>query len=245
MSSRLDGDDLELEPAVPLGTVLGLLGAAGLGAILATVVLPAILPGAVTSLLGPEPKAYWYLSRSSGFVAFILLWMSMIFGLTITNKLARVWPGGPTAFDLHQHVSLLALGFALFHGLILMGDSYIRYTLTMVLIPFAGAAYRPLWVGIGQLGFYAMALVALTFYVRKSIGHRTWRAIHTLSFLMFAMALVHGIAAGSDSGAWWASAIYWGSGASVLYFTVYRLLVKWFSPPARRAAQPPRASIGR
>ena len=234
MSTQSESDELELEPAVPLGTVLGLLGAAGLGAVLATVVLPAMLPGAVTSLLGPEPKAYWYLSRSSGFVAFVLLWLSMVFGLTITNKLARVWPGGPTAFDLHQHVSLLALGFALFHGLILMGDSYIRYTLAQVLIPFAGAAYRPLWVGIGQLGFYAMALVGLTFYVRKSIGHRSWRAIHTLSFLMFVMALTHGVAAGTDSGTWWANAVYWVSGGSVLYLTVHRLLVKVVSPTPRR-----------
>ena len=37
---------------------------------------------------GVEPKAYWYLSRSSAIVAYILLWISMVLGLAITNKLA-------------------------------------------------------------------------------------------------------------------------------------------------------------
>jgi predicted ferric reductase len=227
-------DELEMMPAVPLATAVGVLLAAVAGAVGAAVVLPALWPGAAASLLGPEPKAYWYLSRSSGFVAFGLLWLSMIFGLIITNKMARVWPGGPTAFDLHQHVSLLALGFTLFHGLILLGDAFIRYSLAQLMIPFAGAAYRPVWVGVGQLGFYLMALVSLTFYVRKSIGHRAWWLIHELSFVMFVMGLVHGVAAGTDSGAWWASAFYWASGGSVLFLTVYRVLVR-LAPSARRA----------
>jgi predicted ferric reductase len=228
----------ELVPAVPLGTALAILMAAAAGAVAASVVLPALLPGAAASLLGPEPKAYWYLSRSSAFVAFALLWLSMVFGLLITNKMARAWPGGPTAFDLHQHVSLLALGFALFHGLILMGDSFIHFNLAMVMIPFAGASYRPVWVGLGQLGFYLMALVALTFYVRKSIGHRAWRVIHGLSFVLFALALVHGLAAGTDAGTAWAGAFYWATGGSVLFLTVYRLLATRLTPSIRRAPRP-------
>ena len=236
--NRIQVDDPEMQPAVPLATVLTLLGAAAIGAVTATVLLPAILPGAVTSLLGPEPKAFWYLARSSAFVALGLLWLSMVFGLTLTNKMARVWPGGPTALDLHQHVSLLALGFALFHGLILMGDAFIHYNLAQVLIPFAGATYRPGWVGLGQLGFYMMALVGLTFYVRKSIGQKAWRAIHALSFVMFALALVHGLAAGTDSGTWWASAFYWLTGGSVLILTVHRVLSPRLTPSPRRAARP-------
>jgi hypothetical protein len=53
---------------------------------------------------------------------------SVAFGLIMTNRMARVWPGGPTAFDLHQFTSLLGLAFAVFRGLILLGDQYIKYT---------------------------------------------------------------------------------------------------------------------
>jgi len=236
MSDRSSQPMDDLPEGVPPWAALSVLVAAVVGAVLAAVVLPALLPGLATSLLGPEPKAYWYLSRSSGFVAFGLLWLSMVFGLVITNKMARVWPGGPTAFDLHQHVSLLALGFTLFHGFILMGDAYIHYSVAQIAIPFASAAYRPLWVGIGQLGFYVMALVALTFYVRRTIGHRTWKTIHALSFVMFAMALVHGMGSGTDSGTWWAGALYWLAGGSVLFLTIYRVLVTRLAASPRRVA---------
>lgn len=231
-------EEIEEAASVPLRTALLVLLGAAAGALAAAVALPALLPGAAASLLGAEPKAYWYLSRSSAFVAFTLLWLSMIFGLMVTNKMARVWPGGPTAVDLHQHVSLLGLGFALFHGLILLGDSYIQFSLAQLAIPFTGASYRPVWVGLGQVGFYLMALVSLTFYVRKSIGHRAWRLIHELSFVMFAMGLLHGLGAGTDSGTWWAGAFYWVTGGSVLFLTVYRLLVTRLTSSPRRATRP-------
>jgi predicted ferric reductase len=227
-------DEFDDLPSMPLSTLAVTLLAAVGGAFGAVVVLPQILPGLSSSLLGPEPKAYWYLARSSAFIAYIMLWASMIFGLIITNRMARVWPGGPTAFDLHQHVSLLGLAVALFHGLILVGDRYIGYTVAQVLIPFAGADYRPAWVGIGQLGFYLLALVSLTFYVRKTIGHQAWRLIHFLSFVVFAMAIVHGVMSGTDGGAWWAAAVYWVTGATTLFLTIYRVLASAFKQARHR-----------
>ena len=224
MSSRSTSELDSLPPAMPLYTVLIMLLAIAAGVFAAAVVLPSWLPGLSASLLGPEPKAYWYLSRSSAVVAYLLLWTSMATGLTISNRLARIWPGGPTAFDLHQYTSLLGMGFALFHALILMGDRYIAYTLSQVLIPFASDSYRPLWVGLGQVGWYLMAIVSMTFYMRRKIGHRLWRLIHVMSYAMFALALLHGLLSGTDSGAIWARGMYWASAASLLFLTVYRVL---------------------
>lgn len=220
----------DMPPAMAFQTFIGIVLAAILGAFAAIVVLPAWLPGLSASLLGAEPKAYWYLSRSSAFVAYILLWLSMVFGLLMTNKLARVWPGGPTAFDLHQHTSLLGLAFALFHALILLGDRYIQATLAHVLVPFQYSGYEPFWVGLGQLGFYGLAIVSLSFYVKDRIGRRAWRLLHFLSFAVFALALLHGIWSGSDSQSDLARVIYWGSGGSALFLTVYRVLVSLARP---------------
>lgn len=238
MTDKLVGDEFDDLPSMPLATLVFTLLAAVGGAFGAVVVLPGILPGLSNSLLGHEPKAYWHLARASALVAYLLLWASMVFGLIITNKMARVWPGGPTAFDLHQHVSLLGLAFALFHGLILVGDRFIGYSVGQVLIPFAGVGYRPVWVGIGQLAFYLLAIVGLTFYVRKSIGHRTWRLTHYLSFLVFLMAMTHGVMSGSDTGATWARALYWTTGGTTLFLTVYRSLISLFKPARPRAAVP-------
>lgn len=215
----------QLPPAMPLPTLILMLLAVALGAFAAAIVLPNWLPGLSRSLLGSEPKAYWYLSRASAVVAYALLWLSMVLGLIITNRLARVWPGGPTAFDLHQFASLIGLAFALFHALILMGDKYINYNLAQVLVPFNSAGYKPVWVGLGQIGFYLLAIVGLSFYVRKRLGNRTWRLIHYLSFLTYVLALLHGIFAGTDTTVLAIQVFYWVTGASLLFLIVYRILI--------------------
>jgi len=196
--------------------------------------LPEILPGLTTSIFGPDPKVYWYLSRGSAFVAFWLLWLSMALGLALTGKIAKVWLGVLQVVDLHEFVSLLGLGAALFHGLILTGDRYIQYTPLQVLLPFAGQSYEPIWVGIGQVAFYVWGIITLSFYVRKRIGTQTWRLIHMISFLAYAMALVHGIASGTDSRALWAGLMYWVSGGSLIFLLGYRLLVSLEVLPRRK-----------
>ena len=130
------------------------------GALFALNVLPLVVPGLAYSLEGSEPKVYWFLSRGSAVAAYWLLWLSVSMGIVITNKLAQVWPGIPPAYELHEFASLLGLGFALFHALVLMGDRYMSYSLAQVLIPFNSTSYRPLWVGAGQAAFYLWAVVA-------------------------------------------------------------------------------------
>jgi len=225
MKNSLPGPDLDAVPAMSVPTLLTMLLASAMGAIVAAILLPAVLPGLAGSLLGPEPKAYWYLARSSAWVAYLLLWFSMIFGLLITSKAARIWPSGPVAYDVHQFVSLLSIAFALFHGLILTGDRYIGFSIIQVLIPFSNPAYRPFWVGIGQIGFYTLAVVGLSFYVRRAITPRGWRLIHYLSFATFLFVLVHGITSGTDSTQLWAMILYLFTGGSVFFLTVYRVLV--------------------
>ena len=62
------------------------------GTLLAVTRYPAMLPGLANSLLGAEPKAYWYLSCATAMTAFILLWLSMAMGISITNRLAKSGP---------------------------------------------------------------------------------------------------------------------------------------------------------
>ncbi len=214
-----------IQPVASAGVLIAGTLAIIAGTLVSAVVLPAWLPGLVTSILGEAPKAYWFLSRGTAFVAFGLLWASMALGLIITNRLARLWPGGPVAFDLHQYVSLLGLGFGLFHALILLGDHFINFNLAQVLLPFAAQSYKPVWVGFGQLAFYGWGLLVGSFYVRKQLGNKTWRLIHFASFLTFAMVMVHGVVSGSDTNTIWGSAMYWASGGSLLLLVFYRIFV--------------------
>ena len=213
-------------------TLIQVLVATLLGSAAAVVLLPRLAAPMALTLDGPQGSAFWFLSRSSAFAAYLLLWGSMMLGLAITNRMARLWPGGPVAFDLHQHLSLLALGTALFHALILLGDPYIGYSLAGILTPFRALGYRVEWVGMGQVGMYLVAVVVLSFYVRKRLGNAAWRAIHFLTYTGFILVLFHGLRSGTDSPALWAQVIYWATGSSVMVMTLYRILT--IEPERRR-----------
>lgn len=213
-----------IRPWAKLKLMASILVAAIVGGLLGAVLLPYFASGLSSSLFGPAPKAFWYLSRTSALAAYVLLWISMLLGISITSKLARLWPGGPTAFELHQHTGLLGLLLAAFHALILLGDQYIGYSLAQIVVPFGAAPYRPVWVGLGQVGMYLTIVVTASFYLRRQLGRRTWRLMHGLSFLMFVMVLAHGVLSGTDTSTLWIRAMYWISGATVLWGTVYRVL---------------------
>lgn len=214
------------DTALSMQSFLFVLLAMGVGAFAAVLILPIWLPNISGSMLGTDIKAYWYISRGSGFVGLSLLWLSMALGLLVTNKMAKFWPGVPASFAIHEYVSLLGLGFVLLHGIILMGDQYINFNLFSILVPFA-SNYEPFWVGVGQLGFYGVLLVSLSFYVRKQIGQKTWRLLHYISFVMYFFALVHGIASGTDTLLPWAQNYYWVSAGSLLFLLVYRVLASF------------------
>lgn len=224
MNTKLSENE-EFESVIGAPTFLTVLLAIVLGSLAATLLLPAWMPGLLGSLLGPDPKAFWYLSRGSAFVALSLLWISMALGLAMTNKMARTWPGVPAAFALHEYVSLLGLAFSIFHALILLGDHYIQFDLVQILLPFAASSYKPALVGWGQLGFYVWLIVALSFYVRSHIGQKTWRLLHYISFLTYCIALYHGITSGTDTAVPWVNTYYWVSGGSLLFLLVYRVIL--------------------
>lgn len=215
-------EPVEYESSVNIQSFVMFLVAMTVGLLVAVLILPSWLPNMSFSLGGDAPKAYWYLSRATAFVSLSLLWISMALGIGITNKMARVWPGAAAAFAIHEYVSLLGLAFALFHALLLLGDKYINFTLSQVLMPFASVGYHPFWVGVGQIGFYIWALVAFSFYIRQGIGQKTWRLIHFLSFAMYAMGLVHGLFSGTDTSS--AQMYYWYSGGSLLFLLFTRII---------------------
>ena len=143
-------------------------------------------------------QAMWYITRAAGIMAYLLLWFSTVWGLAIPSKIFSDVLNGEFAFDFHQFISLLALGFLGLHVFILTADRYLPYSLAQVLVPFI-SPYRPVWVGIGSLAFYLTLLVTVTFYLRKRIGMKSFRYIHYSSLLAYLGAVVHALFAGTNS----------------------------------------------
>lgn len=216
----------DVEQQFSIASVFLVLLAVIAGAIGGMYLLRVLMPGYYQSVASAQPKVYWYLTRASAFVAYFLLWFSMVLGVGVTNKLAAKWPGLAKTNDLHQYVSLLGLAFGLFHGLILVGDQYMSLKVFQIFLPFSISVYRPIEVGIGQIAFYVWAIVLFSFYIRKRIGSKVWRAIHYLSYLTLLGALIHGLLSGTDTGILAANLFYWITGAVLLFLTVYRIIAE-------------------
>jgi methionine sulfoxide reductase heme-binding subunit len=85
-----------------------------------------------------------------------------------------------------------------------------------------------------------MLLVYVSFGLRKRIGMRNWRRLHWTTYGAFAGATAHGLMAGTDSGAPWALALYFGAVGAVVAATAWRALVPPPAPKRAGAKQPGR-----
>ncbi|MDP9238450.1 MAG: ferric reductase-like transmembrane domain-containing protein [Chloroflexota bacterium] len=166
---------------------------------------------------------YWYLSRSAGFVAYLLLFLAVVLGLAVNTRFTERFFRRNTAFDLHRFIALLALAGSAFHTYILLGDNYFGYDAWQLSVPFWKPPYRAWQTAAGVAALYAIAIIVTSFYVRRFIGYRTWRALHYLTFGTFALAALHGITSGTDSKEPWATAIYVATIAVALGLVAYRL----------------------
>jgi predicted ferric reductase len=183
-------------------------------------------------------QALWYVTRAAGLIAYLLLWLSTAWGLAVASKIFDPVLHRAFTFDVHEFLSLLAIGFAVIHVVVLLGDKYLPFSVAQILIPFIDP-YRPLWVGIGIIGLYLTLLVTVTFYLRRWIGQKTFRTIHLASFLGYAAVTVHGFFAGTDSALWTTQLIYVGSALAIVFLTVYWFLVTRFKAPVSSTPRPP------
>lgn len=165
----------------------------------------------------------WYITRAAGWVAYFLLWFSMVWGLALPTKFFTRFLSQTFTVDFHEYISLLSIGFILLHAGVLMIDQYLPFTLTQILVPFI-SPYRPVWVGLGVLGFYLSLLVTITFYLRNKIGQKKFKAIHTLSLATYLGVVLHAFFTGSDSSIGAVQIIYLFTFMVVVFLTSYWLI---------------------
>lgn len=174
----------------------------------------------------------WYIIRAAGAVAYLYLWLSVLLGLLVSARLTLPLLNSPALVDLHQTAGAWGLYTGLFHGLLLHWDGYMPFALREILLPGA-ARYEPVWTALGVYAMYAGGAVYITSLLRRRLGQQLWRWFHYLSLVAYFLALVHGVALGTDTAAAWAQVMYWTT-ASLLAFA---LLLR-FRPGSRRAAPP-------
>lgn len=184
--------------------------------------VPAGIPLLVAEQILPvSEKLAWYLTRSSGTIAYITLTLSTVWGLLLSTKLVKAWVPPAVALTMHNSLAWIGIGLSFFHAFFLLFDRYFTYSVANLLVPFTGP-YQPFWVGMGTLSFYLALIISASFYIRHRIGTKTWRRFHYLTFALFFMVTAHGWMAGSDSTQ--LLPLYLVSGNLVLFLTFYRIL---------------------
>ena len=81
-------------------------------------------------------QLWWYVTRSAAIIAYLLLWLSTAWGLAVPSRIIQPVLDQTYTFDFHQTISLLSIGFALLHIIVLMLDRYLPYSTLQILIPF-------------------------------------------------------------------------------------------------------------
>jgi predicted ferric reductase len=166
----------------------------------------------------------WVATRLIGFLSYYAIAGSVIYGLLLSTRILDAIAHRPVSFALHQDLAAIGLGLAGVHAVLLGLDASVPFSLFEVVVPFT-APYRPVWVGVGQVALYLVAIVYLSFHLRRRIGQRAWRLLHYVTFLAFVGAAAHGILSGTDTTSAWAWWSYVLGSAAVVFLTVYRMVI--------------------
>jgi methionine sulfoxide reductase heme-binding subunit len=144
----------------------------------------------------------WFVARSSGIVAWVLVSASIVWGLLMSGKPLSpkkiAWARPNRMLDLHRFLGALAVVFTVIHVGAIIADSYVQFDLIDVLVPFA-SSWRPAAVAWGVVGGWLLLAVQVTSMLRRHLSKKVWRAVHMTSYPLFVFSTVHAITAGTDA----------------------------------------------
>ncbi|MFQ5556845.1 MAG: ferric reductase-like transmembrane domain-containing protein [Acidimicrobiales bacterium] len=185
-------------------------------------------------------QVWWYASRSSGIIAWVLITLSIMWGLFLSTRVLGNNPAPAWLLDLHRYLGGLAVAFTAIHLIGLVADSYVHFGWAEIFVPMA-SSWQPGAVAWGIVAFYVLVAIELTSLMMRRLSRRLWRLVHHLSWILFVFATVHGLTAGTDV----QNPLYrWTALASVqgvFFLTIVRILAQ---RKARRRAKPsPRVAV--
>ncbi|WP_245908424.1 ferric reductase-like transmembrane domain-containing protein [Pseudosporangium ferrugineum] len=175
-------------------------------ALFATSVLAAIW--AVMMLIPAGRVAYvyifYYLEYYMGVLALVSLSITIMIGLVSTDRLVLSIRQRLLLQSAHRTTGVMAVSALGIHLWTKFAESHIR--LIDIFIPFLYPGFNKVFVGFGTLSAWIMVLVMWTGIARaRFIGRGKpwmWRAVHSVSYLMWPIALLHGLNAGRPAAVW-------------------------------------------
>jgi len=155
----------------------------------------------------------WYLVRASGIIAAISLVILMLSGIgSVTGHTFRFLEP-ITAWASHKALGIVFGISVLIHMIGLLFDHFVPFDIPSLLVPWL-SNYKPvtifgmqlgsLFVALGVLAFYGVALVVISSLLWIEKKPFLWKIAHLLSYVVMIFVFIHALYLGTDlsTGIW-------------------------------------------
>jgi len=174
----------------------------------------------------------WYIVRGAGIVAAVSLFLLMLSGIgSVTGHMFKFMEP-LTAWASHKALGTVFGISVLIHMIGLLFDHFVPFNILDILVPWL-SNYKPvtiwgmqlgsLWVALGVLSFYAVALIVITSLVWIEKKPYMWKLIHLLSYAVMLFVFVHALYLGTDLAGGFLRWLWIALGIGIAYTVVIRL----------------------
>jgi sulfoxide reductase heme-binding subunit YedZ len=175
------------------------------------------------ALVETEAPLQWWASRSTGFVAYVALWLAMMAGLMISSRGLDGLLNRKLVLELHQQWTLVAMLATLAHVALIVTDAYVDVSWRAAAVP-GSSMYMPGPMALGTIAIWGLVLLSLSSWLQRRLSYTLWRVVHASAFGTFLVAIAHGVVAGTDSSSIGAQALYASTAALLACALVFRAL---------------------
>jgi predicted ferric reductase len=144
-----------------------------------------------------NPQTFWFVSRASGMVAWLVLGATCLWGILLITRMLKPADRPAWLLDLHRWLGALSIVTTVVHLVALVADNYVHFGWKEILLP-NQSTWKTGPVTWGVVALYLLVVIQLTSLFMKKLPRKLWHSIHLTSYLLFAIATVHGVQAGTD-----------------------------------------------
>jgi hypothetical protein len=204
---------------------------AAVGALVALAITDQVIPAADATTVSVRP---WVAARALGITAYLLLTLEVAAGVWLSHPRNGGDPRtSRVVFPWHELLVVFAGAFLALHIVLLAVDPYAGVDWIGAFVP-GFSAYRTVPVAIGTVALYAGLITAVTAKWTRLLPAGWWLRIHRLAAVVWLLAWVHGVLAGTDTMP--LLPLYLFTGGLVALGVAHRW---WSATSAARSAAPP------
>ena len=153
-----------------------------------------------------DPQIWWFLARASGILAWVLMTLTVVWGILLKTRILRGADNPEWLKATHRYISGLSLSMIVVHLFALWRDEFVQFGVRELFVPFA-SEWNPVGVALGIFAVYLVLAIQITALSSKWLPEKVWKGIHLSSYVVIVLVALHSGLSGSDVGTPWYTVI--------------------------------------